>query len=40
MGCVLEHPVVSKLSRLTKDAHGLYEKFGFQRRETMILRRD
>lgn len=41
--CVLDHPIVNKLSRLglaTQDAHGLYEKFGFQRRETMILRRD
>jgi GNAT superfamily N-acetyltransferase len=43
MECILDHPIINKLSRLglaTKDAHGLYEKFGFDRRETMILRRD
>lgn len=43
MECVFDHPVISKLGRLglaTKDAHGLYEKFGFQRREVMMLRRD
>lgn len=42
MECVCNHPVISKLGRLglaTKDAHGLYEKFGFQRREAMMLRR-
>lgn len=43
MECVLAHPVIGKLLRIglaTRDAHGLYEKFGFERRETMILRRD
>lgn len=42
MECVLDHPVISTLGRLglsTKDAHGLYEKFGFQRKEVMMLTR-
>ena len=42
MECVFAHPVISKLGRVglaTKDAQGLYEKFGFQRREVMMLRR-
>lgn len=43
MECLLEHPTISRLSSLglaTKDAYSWYEKFGFQRRETMLLRRD
>lgn len=43
MECVVYHPVIRKLGRLglsTKDAHGLYEKFGFQRKEVMMLTRD
>ena len=36
--CVTEHPVVKSTTQLlgTRDAHGLYEKFGFVRREMMI----
>ncbi len=37
MTCVVEHPWVRKTkSHLgTRDAHGLYEKFGYERREHM-----
>lgn len=41
MGCVLTHPMVKeapqKLLR-TRDAHGLYEAFGFERDDCMIAR--
>lgn len=33
MGCIMENPDLSELRRFTlatKDAHGLYEKFGFR----------
>lgn len=35
--CVLEHPDLQTLTYVlrTRDAHGLYEKFGFQRVEYM-----
>jgi len=35
--CLLEHPQLQTASHVlrTKDAHGLYEKFGFQRVEYM-----
>jgi GNAT superfamily N-acetyltransferase len=38
--CVTEHPIVKPTMQLlgTRDAHGLYEKFGFTRREMMIKR--
>lgn len=32
MGCIMQHPALQELRRwilLTRDAHGLYEKFGF-----------
>jgi GNAT superfamily N-acetyltransferase len=37
MAAVLEHPNVKSTTNLlgTRDAHGLYEKFGFVRREMM-----
>ena len=40
MQCVSEHPMTRvKLKLLiTKDAHGLYEQYGFQRCEAMSLR--
>jgi len=34
MGCIMENPDLSQLRRFslaTKDAHGLYERFGFER---------
>lgn len=40
---LLEHPTISRLSSrglATKDAYSWYETFGFQRCETMLLRRD
>ena len=39
MECLLEHPVLKNISLVlrTKDAHGLYERFGFER--TGYLRR-
>jgi GNAT superfamily N-acetyltransferase len=41
MECVQAHPAAQVGMQLlaTKDAHGLYEKFGFQRRECMYKRR-
>jgi N-acetylglutamate synthase-like GNAT family acetyltransferase len=42
MECMLDHPTTRQLSRLglaTKDAHQWYETLGFQRHETMMLRR-
>ena len=35
MECLLEHPVLKNISLVlrTKDAHGLYERFGFERTE-------
>ncbi|MFD2614192.1 GNAT family N-acetyltransferase [Paenibacillus gansuensis] len=40
MSCVLEHPDVknTKQRLATRDAHGLYEKFGFQTDEMMTRR--
>jgi GNAT superfamily N-acetyltransferase len=37
MSCVTEHPNVAKSNSLlgTRDAHGLYEKFGYVRSELM-----
>jgi len=37
MAAVMEHPIVSTTMNLlgTRDAHGLYERFGFVRREMM-----
>lgn len=38
MACVMEHPSVANTSRQllrTLDAHGLYEKLGFERAECM-----
>ncbi len=37
MACVAEHPCVKELTAMlaTRDAHGLYEKFGFTRHEMM-----
>jgi GNAT superfamily N-acetyltransferase len=41
MACTMEHPAanVGQVVLATKDAHGLYEKFGFSRREYMFQRR-
>lgn len=38
VGCVLEHPAVegTRMFLVTRDAHGLYEKFGFTRLECMV----
>lgn len=38
VGCVLEHPAVqgTRMFLATRDAHGLYEKYGFTRRECMV----
>jgi GNAT superfamily N-acetyltransferase len=38
MRCVIAHPEVERTTMLlgTRDAHGLYEKVGFARREMMI----
>lgn len=37
--CCLEHPAaqVEKIILATSDAHGLYERYGFIRREMMLL---
>ncbi len=37
MECLIAHPEVAPTMQLlaTRDAHGLYEKFGFNRREVM-----
>jgi GNAT superfamily N-acetyltransferase len=37
MQCLIEHPLLSgiNLGLATRDAHGLYEKYGFKREETM-----
>jgi GNAT superfamily N-acetyltransferase len=37
--CALEHPICDVRLRLlaTKDAHGLYQKFGFTPKECMVL---
>ena len=39
MECILEHPVTHVRINLlaTKDAHGLYEKYGYKPKECMIL---
>ncbi|MNI96911.1 Acetyltransferase (GNAT) family protein [compost metagenome] len=41
VACMLEHPALQTTNKLlgTKDAHGLYEQFGFVRRE-MLRRMD
>jgi len=40
MACTMEHPAMDVSLQLlaTRDAHGLYEKFGFQIREMMFRR--
>jgi GNAT superfamily N-acetyltransferase len=40
MACTMEHPAMDVSLQLlaTRDAHGLYEKFGFQVREMMFRR--
>ncbi len=40
VGCTLQHPAaqVHQVVLATRDTHGLYEKFGFQRREYMFVR--
>ena len=40
MACVMQHPAadVPQVILATRDAHGLYEKFGFKRREYMFVR--
>jgi GNAT superfamily N-acetyltransferase len=42
MECTLEHPSTKVRINLlaTRDAHGLYEQFGFKPKECMIRRRD
>jgi GNAT superfamily N-acetyltransferase len=42
MACVVSHPHVKNTTSLlaTRDAHGLYEKFGYQRSEGMRRPRD
>ena len=37
MECIVSHPILKKTKCLlgTKDAHGLYEKYAFQRKELM-----
>lgn len=39
MACMLEHPALSVTNKMlaTRDAHGLYEQFGFERREALRL---
>lgn len=41
MDCTMQHPAAQVLlvTLVTRDAHGLYEKFGFQRRELLYVRR-
>jgi len=41
MECTMAHPVMDVTLQIlaTKDAHRLYEKFGFQRREMMFRRK-
>lgn len=38
MTCLLSHPAVQGTRQLlkTRDAHGLYERFGFERQECMV----
>jgi GNAT superfamily N-acetyltransferase len=40
MACLLSHPAVqgTRLLLKTRDAHGLYEQFGFQIEECMVRR--
>lgn len=41
--CLMQHPEVEPCSQLllrTRDAHGLYEQFGFGVVETMVRRRE
>jgi GNAT superfamily N-acetyltransferase len=42
MRCVTEHPSTNVRTNIlgTKDAHGLYEKFGFFRNELMLKRNE
>lgn len=37
VACMLEHPGLLSVNKLlgTRDAHGLYEQFGFERREML-----
>jgi GNAT superfamily N-acetyltransferase len=37
VACMLEHPALSSTNKMlgTRDAHGLYEQFGFERRELL-----
>jgi GNAT superfamily N-acetyltransferase len=39
VACMLEHPLLQGTGKMlgTRDAHGLYEQFGFIRRESMRL---
>lgn len=40
VACLLEHPALQGTNLLlgTRDAHGLYARFGFERREMMVRR--
>jgi GNAT superfamily N-acetyltransferase len=41
--CLLEHPAIARCTQLllrTRDAHGLYEQFGFQAVEAMNRKRE
>lgn len=42
MSCVKAHPSadVRTITLATKDAHGLYEQFGFEKREMMYCRKE
>lgn len=42
MACVTDHPATNVRMNLlaTKDAHGLYEQYGFERREMMFKKAD
>jgi GNAT superfamily N-acetyltransferase len=42
MSCVVSHPIVKNTTSLlaTRDAHGLYEKFGYKRSKSMRRPRD
>jgi GNAT superfamily N-acetyltransferase len=41
MKCLLEHPSTAVTRNLlaTRDAHGLYEKFGFRTKDCMLLKK-
>lgn len=41
--CLLEHPTVAAVGQIvlrTRDAHGLYEQFGFRVVEAMVYRKE